>query len=425
MERQCEGSFLIEYLRYTEGQESPELFHIWVALVLIAAALDRNVHIDRGYYTLYPNVYTILVAGTSKCHKSAAIAIGERVLDKMEEPPKTFAQKLTNERFIQFLGEGLELEEDIIEQGAQMKFKSSGLILADELSSFLGKHAMDTGIITTLTALYTCRDEWSYETKQSGKDYLYNVYINMLGASTGKWLRSAIPEEAVGGGFVSRCIFVYQNAPKRLIANPEDEIPEDYHEIEKRLVHDLEVISQIEGEFNMTTEAKEWYEEWYKSDAETFKTEAESDFFSRWPQFLLKIAMLMSVSRNNELKITPFDLGQAHSQLKAVKQCMGPVIDTITTSEEQMPLQKIVKMLANRDKATHEELARYTSRFLRSEDLRHVMQTLQEAGIVNIEILDNTRLYHYTGDHNGKIPKEKLEDMMPSLRKLVTDHAGE
>lgn len=421
MERQSEHSFLVEYLKYTSGQESPELFHIWVALVLIAAALNRNVHLNRGYYTLYPNVYVILVAGTSKCHKSAAISIGERLLDKMEDPPKTFAQKLTNERFIQFLGEGLEMEEDFIECGTQIKFKSSGLILADELSSFLGKHAMDTGIITTLTALYTCRDEWSYETKQSGRDYLYNIYINMLGASTGKWLRSAIPEEAVGGGFVSRCLFVYQDEPKRLIANPEDEIPEGHLEMEKRLVHDLEAISQIQGEFQMTPEAKRWYEDWYKRDAKTFKNEAETDFFSRWPQFLLKIAMLLSVARSNKLKITPFDLQQANAQLEAIKKCMGPVIDTITTSEQQMPMQKIVKMLANRDEATHEELARYTSRFLRSDDLKHVMQTLQEAGIVDVEIMDNARVYRYSGDHNGKIPPNKLKNMMPSLRKMIDD----
>ena len=46
--------FLVNYLKYTTEHESPEDFHAWVAMSLIAVTIGRNVWLDRGFYRLYP-----------------------------------------------------------------------------------------------------------------------------------------------------------------------------------------------------------------------------------------------------------------------------------------------------------------------------------------------------------------------------------
>lgn len=381
MERMIEDSWLAELLRFTSGQETPEMFYIFSGLALISAVLNRDVKMDKAYFDLYPNVYIILIAGTSKCHKSQSIGITTSFLEEINHPPRKFAQKITNERLIQFLSENIEIAD--MQQGL-VESKASGIIAADELSSFLGKNAMDTGIITTLTDLYGSQKHWEYQTKGSGTDVLNNVYITFLGASTAKWLRSAIPQEAVGGGFISRCIFVYQEEPKRLIPFPEDERPDNFEEIKERLVHDLNQIAEMKGVFELSEEAKAWYKNWYVENAKWLSQTHNEDFFSRWDTFMLKLGMLISAARNNELIVTKADLQMADAYLNSVKQNMNPVLNTLTTADSELPTAKVLELIERRERVTHEALMRMTKHIVNAEGLQLIIQTLEEAGEIEV-----------------------------------------
>ena len=381
MGRMIEDSWLAELLRFTSGQETPDTFYIFSGLALISAVLNRDVKMDKAYFDLYPNMYIILIAGTSKCHKSQSIGITTSFLDEVRNPPRKFAQKITNERLIQFLSENIEVTD--MQQG-MVEAKASGLIAADELSSFLGKNAMDTGIITTLTDLYGAQKHWEYQTKGSGTDVLNNVYITFLGASTAKWLRSAIPQEAVGGGFISRCLFVYQEEPKRLIPFPEDEIPDNFEEIKERLVHDLNHIAEMKGVFELTKEAKAWYKDWYVKNAKWLSQTHNEDFFSRWDTFMFKIGMVVSAARNDELIVTVNDLQMADAYLQSVKENMNPVLNTLTTAESELPTAKVLELIERRNKVTHESLMRMTKHIVNADGLQMIVQTLEESGEIEV-----------------------------------------
>lgn len=381
MTRKIEDSWLAELLRYTSGQETPELFYIFSGIALISAVLNRDVKMDKAYFELYPNMYIILIAGTSKCHKSQSIGITTSFLEEIKNPPRKFAQKITNERLIQFLSENIELTDM---QMGKIESKASGIIAADELSSFLGKNAMDTGIITTLTDLYGSQRHWEYQTKGSGTDVLNNVYITFLGASTAKWLRSAIPQEAVGGGFISRCIFVYQQEPKRLIPFPEDERPDNFEEIKERLIHDLNHIAEMKGVFELTDEAKEWYKEWYVENAKWLSQTHNEDFFSRWDTFMFKLGMIISAARNDELLVTVNDLQMADAYLTTVKENMNPVLNTLTTSESELPTAKVLELIERRGSVTHEALMSMTKHMVNADSLQLIIQTLEEAGEIEV-----------------------------------------
>ena len=397
MARQIQGSWIEEYLKYTDGQESPEKFHTWVALTLIASVIDRKIFLERKIFRLPTNVYVFLIAGTSKCHKSSAIGIGERILkkfkakqDRSEKFPRIFAQKITNERLIQFLGERTDTKEGEEENDNQVKKKASGLIMASELSTFMGANAMHSGLLASLTDLYDCPDEWSYQTKSQGKDELHNVYLNMLGASTAKWLRSAIPVEAVGGGIMSRTIFVYADEPKRLIPFPEDEVPEDYDAIQDRLVNDLIHISKLEGNFSFSKCGKEWYDWFYRKNAEELMEGGKyADFFSRWDIFVLKVAMLISVSRKDELVLYEEDLKAAHSLLKEVKETMHPVLDTMVVADNQLPTAEVLKLIKRRDKMSRTQVFNMARSFASGEQIREILSTLQESGEIEAEVKGN------------------------------------
>ena len=92
--------WLEKYLEYTEDQESPSIFHLWVGLSLISAVLGRRVWIDRGYYFLFPNLYVVLVAGSARARKSTALGIGVGLLKKAGVDVNIISQKITPEAFI-------------------------------------------------------------------------------------------------------------------------------------------------------------------------------------------------------------------------------------------------------------------------------------------------------------------------------------
>ncbi len=380
MKRTIKDSWIEEYLRYATGQESPELFHASVAISILAAVMERNLALNRKRFILFPNLYMLLIAGSSKCHKSQAIKMGVNyIMDKLDNPPKKFSEKITPERIITFLAENsINAEGD--DTTIRIQERACGYAIAPELQVFLGRKALDSGIILQLTDFYDCPDKWSYETKTSGEFTLHNVCLNFLGASTPKWLRSSLPEDAVGGGFLARTLFIFQSEPRGLVPHPEDAVPDGVDEMEKRLLHDLNLIRSLKGEFEFTPEAKDWYSEWYHAEYKKRTHEDEVDFFARWPQQILKIAMCLSIAEDNELLLTQKHLAHSDTFLNAVEAQMKPVVSTIVTADSELPTQKIAGIIERRGKVTHEEIMKYASRYVNSEGVRVILNTLQEAG---------------------------------------------
>lgn len=397
--RQIKTNWLAEYLRYTRGNETPEVFHLWIGITLLAASLGRNVKFFQGHFDLYPNLYVVLVAGTADCHKSAAIGMGKKVLNKMDNSPRLFAQKITNQRLIQFLGEGVEGD---TETNTVTK-KAEGFIVSSELKSFLGNDAVNSGIIATLTDLYDPHEIWEYETKGSGKDILRNVCINLLGASTTKWLREAVPNEALGGGLISRTLFIFSNEPRGPYPHPQDHIPEDFNELRNKLANDLSHIRKnVNGYFKYENqEAKDWYGDWYTEQSKLQRARNDTrDFFSRWKQFLLKLAMLNSVAESDDLIITKENLINASAYLERVRSTLDPVVNTMIVTDSELPTAKVLGIIQRRDEITHRKLAKYTRKFVSAEGLRNIIETLEDSGEIEITITrdgKSGRIYKYTG----------------------------
>src|SRR3990167_8776352 len=94
------NDWLRVYLSLTEGQESPDIFHLWCAVSTIATTLERNVWLDRGYYTLYPNLYVVLVSGSAVARKSTAIGVASRLYREANPEGIMVSQKVTPEALI-------------------------------------------------------------------------------------------------------------------------------------------------------------------------------------------------------------------------------------------------------------------------------------------------------------------------------------
>ena len=62
--RILKSGWLENYLKYTSAQESPDAFHLWTGLSVLAGALQRRVYFKQGYFRVFPNLYIVLCAPT-------------------------------------------------------------------------------------------------------------------------------------------------------------------------------------------------------------------------------------------------------------------------------------------------------------------------------------------------------------------------
>lgn len=381
--RQCKSSWLDSYLLYTQNQESPIAFSEWIGLVLLAASTGRHIWLPRVGYTLYPNLFIILIAGSAICRKSVAVNIGLDILKSLEKPPMVFAQKITAEALIQAL------------ESAKVDGASAGLVCATELSTFLGTEGVKSGIIPALTDLYDNPKEWVYHTRGRGKEILRNVTVSILAASTKEWLRSAIPTEAIGGGFTSRILFVYQEQPSKLMLFPENGI--SVEELKPMLIHDLNLIrNKIKGPMELTNDAKKIARQWYEDEWGKIRDPKLDGYFARKHDTMFKVAMLLSISESSNRQIDHTHIQRALELLKENEQNLGEIIASVAATVIGGETEKVYEMIKKAGKIKHTDLLRKSWRLTGgAKELNEMIKTLVESGEIKQTLADNNRTRIY------------------------------
>jgi hypothetical protein len=391
MSRILTKSWLDTYLEYTNDQESPEMFHRWVGMCILSATVGRSIFLPRIKYTIYPNIYVILVAGSAKCKKSTSMNIGMDILKAMEKPPMVFAQKITTEALIQ----ALEL--------AKTTGQSAGIIFASELAVFLGHESKSTGIIPALTDLYDSPATWTYHTRGRGKEELTNVTLAMLAGTTKDWLKTSLPEESIGGGFTSRVIFVFQDNPR-----PRDLFGEGYDrmretQLKANLVHDLNHIrANVKGLVEFTDEAKKVCRAWYDEELFEVRDQKLDGYFARKHDIMFKLATLLSVADRDDRVVTDTHVTEALKMMSANEDNLENVMNSITSNETGGYTEKILTLVYRHKRIKHSELLRRCWRFATAQEMSILIRTLVESGEIG-ETVDKENIRYYTIKANSTV----------------------
>jgi len=398
--RVCKDSFLMEYLRYTQETEVPDYFGLWVGLSIVCTCLGRKTFIVTRP-TIYPNHYIILVANSGLCRKSTAIDQGIGIMESIDDPPRVLAQKTTTEAMIEQLKtvdvptirdtkKGLVVPPP---GGAQ------AIIVADELATLLNKEAFRSGFIGLLTKIWdSSKRDFVYHTRGHGSEIIREPCINLLAGSTASWLKSSIPEESIGGGFTSRIIFVQADRPDRF--HPWPNIDEDVLRREGRLIHDLNCIRALEGEFRIEPEARTYFAETYK----TFLTQTtfSSDFglagyASRRHVMLHKTAMAFSASESDDMIITKRHYEIADSTLQQTERYMPAIVESIMSTVDGESLQDVLLFIKSEGEVTRTRLTRKFQHKMKVRVLDELLQTLETGGSIAVTINGRVISYIYTG----------------------------
>jgi hypothetical protein len=263
-----------------------------------------------------------------------------------------------------------------------LKFHSSVTVLSEELSVFLGQQ--NVKFLADLTDWFDCSDQWTYRTKGSGTDKLVGVCVNILGATAPDWLRSILPQEAFGGGFTSRVIFVVEESKKQIVADPR--IPEDVLAIRPSLIADLEQIAAMAGEMIFLQETMDIYTKWYiqQSKAPAIKDPHFAGYCERRAVHVLKLSMVLSASRSSDRIIRPEDFNRALALLESVEPKMPRAFMGLGRAKYSEMTAQLYTYLQKVNRASQAEILDKFDVDLDEYTLQLVMKTLAARKAVKI-----------------------------------------
>lgn len=318
------------YLDYTKNQESPILFHAFVATSLASATLARRVWVapaPAGFegVPIYPNMYIVLVGPSGRVFKSSAINWGEAIVRDL--PNMTLMRdKLTPQYLLSQLSDTPEV-----------------YILAKELKTFIGTDSFINGLAAILTNLHDAPDVGEYRTKGAGVYQLIEPCLNILGGSTPEWLVTGTPADATSGGFSARFLYVVQKEATRVVAFPYKDAS-----LLNQLIQLFYQIANTSGKIPLAPGVWEWYELWYaqlKEEVRDLEDERTLSYYGRKHTHLWKLAMaLMALDGRFEFQIK--DLEEANQMLKWLEQTLPLAFQCITYSESTRLNDRIVNELA-------------------------------------------------------------------------------
>lgn len=375
--------WLRAYVDYSSYTEAPTQMRFWAGVSALAGALRRKVWIDQAFFKWVPNFYIILVAPPGVVSKSTTAGIA---MDLLRAVPgiKFGPDVVTWPALVQGFAESTEA----FQIGDDFYPMSAMTIESGEFGNLL--KPQDAEMVDLLVTLWDGKQgTFEKRTKMSGNDSIENPWINIIACTTPAWIAGNFPEYMIGGGFVSRCVFVYADKKEKYVAYPGLVVPADHAETKRRLIADLEHISlALAGPYTLLPDTIAWGEAWYKNHythrPEGLDDERFGGYIARKQTHIHKLAMVLAAAKRDELVITKDDLAIADIMVTELEADMPMVFSKIGRTEASFHADRFLAFLRRRaDDVPWSEAYRYVhANFPSLREFEDVLQGLVRSGLV-------------------------------------------
>lgn len=362
------GNWLEAYREYTSGTESPASFHLWVALGTLAAAAQRKVFMDAGYYHVHSNMFVILVSPPGKSRKSTALRIGKNLLVGL----KDYGSQ------INFSTQASSVAALVQQLSAiQNKEHQSLTAFSSELGTLLGTKSPE--MIDFLVDIYDADPNWDKQTVARKLEKIDHPWFNLLAATTPQWMGDNLSKTAVEGGFVSRSVFVYDDT-RLLVAFPE--LTDEQKALKKLLMHDLAEIASAKGQFTFHPDARKVYQEWYENPerligATDYRT---SGFYEREHIHVLKVAMMLSLASKDKLVLMPEEIQAAILLLNDVKPGLKRAFSAVGKNTFGTTIERVRDQILSAGKIHYKKILALNIHDVTKDELDKLLESLDKMG---------------------------------------------
>lgn len=376
--------WLAAFMDYASYGEAPRHMYFWSGVSAVAGALRRRVWIDQAYFRWHCNMYVVLVAPPGVVSKSTTAGMAMQLLRRV--PGINFGPDVVT--WPALLGAFAEATEGF-EIGPDIHTMSAITLESSEFGNLL--NPQDKDMVDLLVALWDGKPgSFEKRTKHSGNDSVQNPWINLIACTTPSWIAGNFPEYMIGGGFTSRCIFVYADEKAKYVAYPGLRVPKNLGEIEDKLVEDLAQISLLAGEYKLTPEAVAWGEAWYQKHYTVRSANLDDDRFggyiARKQTHIHKLAMILAASGGDSLSITADHLAVADQMVTDLEPDMQFVFSKIGKSEASLYADRLIWFVHSKGEVPYNEAYRYVHSYFPSmRDFEDVLAGCLRAGFLSMK----------------------------------------
>lgn len=338
-------NWIESYVTFMTNTEPALMYDRWTAYSVIASALRRKVYLQLGRLTYNSNIYVVFVSEPGVARKTRAINYGVDFLETIPDI-KIGADSSTKEAMTDDL-ENSGMDELMVD-GTPLRHSSLNII-SREFESFLGQKKENTRMLTALTDLFDCPNEWSSRTRHGASNKIIRPWVNLLAGTTPESLASSLPSSAVGGGLTSRIMFIWADGKKKSVAIPF--ITDAEFKLKGMLEKDLYQISRMSGEYIMTQDCINKWTDWYNQYDEDehgqriCMEKSFSGWYSRKPTYILKIAMLRAAACSDLLVVKWEHIVEAIEEIRQVELRMGNAFKAIGKSEITSEVENVLHVV--------------------------------------------------------------------------------
>jgi len=375
---------LSDYLEFTHRSESPDAYHKWTCLSMISGIIGKKCWLNFNYFSIYPNMYLVLVSLPGVGKKSTSMRIGKKMVTDSGSEICITQDALTPQALM------IEMEDAFrtIETPNKKLYSSSSLTLfSSELVTLLGAGA---GMVEFLTDIYDSDKSFEYKTKNAGKLTIDNPCLNVIGCATTETFSNKILQDAVAGGFISRAVVVYANDAK--VISPFEMPSKSALTARARVVSRYAQIGELYGEILFSTAAKDHFETWYtKTFSEMAKNKTGMEFDSRLHVHVARTAMLLALSDISTI-IELKHLEYAIEMLNEVAHYMKLVRMSAGASKYSESQLKILSAINTFGSVAEEDILTLFMGDTTIEEFGEQMELMMRVGYIKLEV-DNHKRY--------------------------------
>lgn len=353
----------------------------------------------------YPSFYIIFVAPPGIVSKSTTADIAMDLLRQVpgiKFGPDVVTWPALVSAFVA-AGESFQYGEDWIPM-------SPLTMVASELGNLV--NPQDRDMINLLINLWDGRKTLEKVTKMSGNDLVEAPWINLLGCTTPHWIADNMPTAVVGGGFTSRCIFIYADKKDKLVAYVDEMVKPGDAEIKNAIIQDLEHISiNLVGAYELEGAARTWGKAWYENLWASRPPELEDDrldgYLARKQTHMHKLAMVMAAAKRDRLIILEEDLILADLMLKSTEKDLDKVFSRMGRTEDSLQTERFIQYVKRKGECSYSEAYQNIhSYFSDFRDFEGILTGAIRAGLITMYQGKNEVMLKYTGPRLGEGEEE-------------------
>lgn len=359
--------------------EFPTSYILMSAVAMLGACLGRRCWFKDDYRFLWPCLNLLLI-GPSGIGKSSSLELA-----------RDFLLYNTEERLRpQFIG-GASTMEALHEM---LVVQPRAIIYCSELAAFFNKTKYMEAVIPYVTELLDYGPQVERNLRGVGKIKVSNPTVTVMGGSTKDWLTEALPNTAVGGGFLPRFLIVKEDEKRQRVPNPGMALSAKGHAAvqdirEGAIATFPDLVANTAGEITWADySVADAYAEWYNHYQPS--TGHMAPFAARAPQHIKRLAMLVAVSSRRDA-ITEDDLKSSITMYTYVDERLQDVIVPST------PIGKLIAAVLAAippNGAKESTIARSCKNIMMAQDVSRHLQGLMASKDVSYDTTKGT--FHRT-----------------------------